>query len=94
MNIEFVRVFSIAVICLFVGFALKRIEKIDDKYIPVIVGLLGGVLGVIGMMIIPDYPASNIMDAIAVGILNGLTAVGVHQIGKQLDLTSFFTKEG
>lgn len=94
MNIEFVRVFSITVICLFVGFACKKFEKIKDEYIPVIVGLLGGVLGVAGMFIIPEYPASNIMDAVAVGIMNGLTAVGVHQIGKQLDLISFFQKEG
>lgn len=93
MEFEFVKVASIAIICFFIGFACKRVEKIDDKYIPVIVGVVGGLLGVAGMFVIPNYPASNVLDAIAVGIANGLTAVGIHQIGKQLDFGSLFSQK-
>jgi hypothetical protein len=36
------------------------------------------------MKVIPGYPADNIMDAIAVGIVSGLAATGANQIGKQM----------
>ena len=51
---------------------------------PVISGLLGAVLGVVGMYIMPDYPATDVLTAIAVGIVSGLAATGVNQIYKQL----------
>ena len=77
-------VVAIVMICYLVGMAIKAIEKIDDKFIPVIVGAVGGILGIVGMYVIPDYPAQDILNAIAVGISSGLTAVGINQIGKQL----------
>lgn len=80
---EVATVVSIVVICYLVGMTVK-ISPLDDKYIPCIVGVLGGVLGAVGMNVIPGYPADNIMDAVAVGIVSGLAATGAHQIGKQL----------
>ena len=77
-------VVAIVAICYLVGMAVKAINKIDDKFIPVIVGTVGGVLGIVGMYVMPDFPAQDILNAIAVGISSGLTAVGVNQIGKQL----------
>ena len=54
------------------------------EWIPICVGVCGGILGAVGMTAIPGYPADNIMDAIAVGIVSGLASTGAHQIGKQL----------
>lgn len=74
---------SIAVIAFLAGLAWQK-SPLDDKWIPVLCGVLGAVLGVVGMLTMPEYPAANYIDAIAVGILSGLSATGVHQIYKQL----------
>ncbi len=84
MNIpEIATVASIVVICYLIGMIIKA-SPLDDKWIPICVGVCGGILGAVGMGVIPGYPADNIMDAIAVGIVSGLAATGAHQIGKQL----------
>ena len=73
----------ITIICYLVGEAIK-VLAIDNKYIPVIVGLCGGLLGVPGMLLMPDFPATDYMTAIAVGIVSGLAATGVNQMFKQV----------
>jgi len=80
---EIATVASIVVICYLIGMIIKA-SPLDDKWIPICVGVCGGILGAVGMTVIPDYPAGNLMDAIAVGIVSGLASTGTHQIGKQL----------
>ena len=75
---------AIVVITYLVGLAAKLIPKVKDELIPVIVGVAGGILGVIGMYVIPDFPAQDILNAIAVGIVSGLASTGAHQIYKQI----------
>lgn len=74
---------SIIIICYLAAMAVKT-TRLDNKYIPVICGILGGILGVLAMFLVPDYPASDYLTAIAVGIVSGLAATGVNQIFKQL----------
>ena len=74
---------AITVICYLVGQGVKATET-DNKWIPIIVGAVGGVLGVAGMSIMPDFPATDYLTAAAGGIVSGLAAVGVNQIGKQM----------
>ena len=74
---------AITVICYLVGQGVKATET-DNKWIPIIVGAVGGVLGGAGMYIMPDFPAPDSLTAAAVGIVSGLAAVGVNQIGKQM----------
>lgn len=74
---------AITVICFLIGLAAKRIKMIPDETIPVIVGAFGAILGVVGMFVIPDFPAQDVLNAIAIGIISGLASTGVHQIGKQ-----------
>ena len=79
----------ITVICFLVGQAVK-VTGLANKYIPVIVGAAGGVLGVVGMLVMPDFPATDYLTAVAVGIVSGLAATGINQVYKQLSRT----KEG
>ena len=83
MNFDMLQVVAITVICYLVGMVAKA-APIEDKWIPCIVGVLGGVLGVVGMYLMPDFPAKDILNAIAIGIVSGLASTGAHQIGKQL----------
>lgn len=77
-------VIAIVVITYLIGIAVKAIPKIKNEFIPVIVGAAGGILGAVGMYVIPDFPASDILNAIAVGIASGLASTGVNQVYKQL----------
>ena len=83
MNFDMIQVVAITVICYLIGMVAKA-SPIEDKWIPCIVGVLGGVLGVVGMYLMPDFPAKDILNAIAIGIVSGLASTGAHQVGKQL----------
>jgi len=77
-------VMAIVVITYLLGLGCKASKTISDDWIPVIVGIVGGILGAFGMKVMPDFPAKDIMNAIAVGIVSGLASTGVHQAYKQL----------
>lgn len=74
---------AITVICNLAAECIKA-TALDNKWLPVICGILGGVLGVLAMLIMPEYPATDYITAVAVGIVSGLAATGIDQIGKQL----------
>ena len=75
---------AITVICYLVGIIVKA-SPVNSALIPAIVGLCGGVLGVAGLYLgLPDFPATDPLTAVAVGIVSGLAATGVNQVGKQL----------
>lgn len=76
-------VVAITVITYLIGYASKIIPQIKDEAIPVIVGLCGGFLGIVGMYAMPDFPAHDILNAIAIGIVSGLASTGVNQVWKQ-----------
>ena len=61
-----------------------KASPLDDKWVPIIVGAAGGVIGALGLKLMPNFPAGDVITAIGVGVLSGLAAVGIHQIGKQL----------
>ena len=73
----------ITVICYLIGMAVKA-TAIENKWIPITVGVSGGVLGVVGMLIMADFPATDYLTAVAVGIVSGLASTGVNQIAKQM----------
>ncbi len=77
-------VVAIVVITYLIGYTAKQIPNVNDNLIPVIVGIAGGILGIIGMYVIPNFPANDILNAIAVGIVSGLSSTGVNQIYKQV----------
>lgn len=77
-------VIAITVITYLIGMGCKAWERLDNKYIPVICGLVGAILGVVGMQTMADFPAKDVLNAVAVGIVSGLASTGANQIGKQL----------
>lgn len=76
-------VVGIVAICYVIGLGCKAYEKIPDKWIPVIMAACGGALGVVGLYTMPDFPAGDVINAIAVGVASGLAATGVNQLHKQ-----------
>ena len=83
MDFGIASVAAITVICYLVAQGVKA-TNLDNKWLPVISGVLGGILGVVGMYVMPDFPSNDIITSIAVGIVSGLAATGVNQIYKQL----------
>lgn len=83
MDFGIAGVAAITVIAYLVGMGVKA-SAINDKWIPIIVGSVGAALGVVGMSIMPDFPATDYITAVAIGIVSGLAATGAHQIGKQM----------
>lgn len=80
--IEFVTSLCIPIVvaaCLIVGYCIKHIswlDKIANEYIPVILAVLGAVVGCIAMQEIS-------LTSVVGGALSGLAAVGLHQVFKQ-----------
>ena len=84
MNLGIASVAGITIICYLFGLGIK-VSPIDSKWIPLIIGVVGGALGVVGFVTkMPDFPANDVITAVAVGITSGLSATGVDQLGKQL----------
>ena len=83
MNFDMIQVVAITVICYLIGVLVKT-SPLDDKWIPCIVGTVGGALGVAGMYGMPDFPAHDILNAVAIGIVSGLASTGAHQLAHQL----------
>ena len=84
MDFGITSVVAITVITYLIGMGCKAWEKLDNKFIPVICGLVGAVLGVVGLHTMADFPAKDILSAVAVGIVSGLASTGANQIRKQL----------
>jgi hypothetical protein len=78
-----VTVVPIVIICYLVGIGCKASKKVSDKAIPVIVGIVGGIIAVPAMYVMKSFPAEDIITAISVGIMSGLASTGVNQIYKQ-----------
>ena len=84
MDFGIASVAAITVIAYLIGQGCKASEKISDKWIPVICGCVGAALGIVGLKVIPDFPATDAVTAIAVGIVSGFAATGINQVYNQL----------
>lgn len=67
---------AVLLACLCIGYIIKRIDFIADKYIPLILGVLGVIFGFMSA----DFSFKSFVG----GLLSGLGAVGCHQLFKQL----------
>ncbi len=80
MNLEFLTNLYIPLViavCLVSGYLMKKFLPTDNKWIPLVVTVLGAILGCI------DAHAVTLV-AIASGMISGLASTGLHQIFKQI----------
>lgn len=75
---------AITVICYLVGMTVRQ-TPLDNKWIPSIVGVCGLILGFVGWKVIADFPASDWLTALAVGVVSGLASTGANQVFKQFN---------
>lgn len=83
MDFGIAGVAAVTVICYLIAQGVKA-TALDNKWLPVICGVCGGILGVVGMKVMPDFPAQDIITAAAVGVVSGFAATGVNQVYKQM----------
>lgn len=82
MDFGIAGVAAITVIAYLIGQGVKT-SGIANKWIPVICGIVGLVLGIVALYIMPDFPAHDPITAAAVGAVSGFAATGVNQVAKQ-----------
>lgn len=82
---DFIAIPAITVLCYLLSEAYKNFASESlYKHIPVLCGVLGGILGVVCFIWMPDYiVAENALVAAAVGIVSGWAATGGNQVLKQ-----------
>ena len=80
MDLEFIvnmYIPIVMVICLCVGFIMKKFLPTDNKFIPLTLMILGAILACI-------YCKGVSIDHVAAGMVTGLASVGLHEVFKQL----------
>lgn len=82
---DFVAVPAIVIICyLFAELYKSFMLEPTYKHIPVLCGVLGGILGVLCFLFISGYiPADNVIVATAIGVVSGFASTGANQVWKQ-----------
>ena len=84
MEFGIATVVAITVIVYIIGLAVKA-TAIDNKWIPVICGVAGVILGIVALAVgMPDFPATDYLTAAAVGGASGLAATGIDEMVKEL----------
>ena len=86
---SYITIPAIVVICYIVGEVFKLVFMKKTKLykgIPILVGLVGGVIGVVTYTLNPAIIGSppNVLCAAAIGIISGLASTGSHQVIKQI----------
>jgi len=86
---EFMSVPIIVICCYLVGEIYKVLFKTRQdlfKLIPILVGVVGGILGVLIYYTEPKllFNADNVWTSLGIGIVSGISSTGANQIIKQL----------
>ena len=86
MELGIASVGAITIIALLIGMCVKSIDSIDNKFIPIICGFTGLILGIVAFITgMPEFPAKDMITAAAVGAVSGLAATGLNELAKQLN---------
>lgn len=75
----------VAVVLYFIGMALKNTEKINDKYIPVILGFLGIIISAIYVVATSLFNGyQSVLMAIFTSIVQGILVAGLSVYANQI----------
>ncbi len=75
----------VAIVLYFIGMGLKNTEKINDKYIPVILGLIGTVISAVYVVATSTFSGyQSILMAIFTTIVQGILVAGLSVYANQL----------
>lgn len=74
---------AITALCWLLGEGVKA-SPLDERFIPLLCGLCGALLGLAGRLCLPDFPARDPITAAALGAAAGLAATGAHEAFAQL----------
>lgn len=66
----------IVLICLVIGYVIKKLDFVPDKFIPLIMFILGSIFG----FIVKGFS----FDSFVLGAVSGVASTGMHQLFKQL----------
>ena len=86
---EYIGIPSITIICYLVGEIFKILilkKKRRNKYIPIIVGITGGIIGLIAYYTCKEIVlnCNNVIIAISIGIVSGLASTGGFEVINKL----------
>lgn len=82
-NMGMAAVTAISIIAYLIGEAVK-LSPLDNRWIPLVCGISGAALGVAAMYTMVDFPAADLLSALAVGIASGLAATGGYEMFAQI----------
>ncbi len=75
----------LAVVLYFVGLALKKAQAVKDKFIPLILGVIGIVLALIWVLATSDIgDVQQIMLAVFTAIVQGVLVAGLSTYANQI----------
>lgn len=82
---EYIGIPSIIIICYLIGEIFKLLilkKKSKYKYVPIVVGTVGGMLGVVAYYISPEIVLNveNPFIALSIGIVSGLASTGSYEV--------------
>lgn len=83
---QFIPIAAVVVICAVLGMFFKWLFSGDERKlaaIPWILALIGGLLGILAKLLMPEYQQLDIITAFAIGIVSGLASCGAYQIVRQ-----------
>ena len=76
----------VAIVLYFIGLALKKTERVLDKYIPVILGVVGIVMALIYVLAVslPISGTGEVLMAIFTAIVQGVLCAGLSTYANQM----------
>ena len=84
LNLADIAAVPVITVIAFLAAECAKLTPTPDEWLPALCGVVGAILGVVALYVSPAImPATDVLSAIAVGIVSGLAATGAHQIYKQ-----------
>jgi len=85
LNLADIAAVPVITVIAFLAAECAKLTPMPNEWLPALCGVVGAILGVVALCVSPTImPATDVLSAIAVGIVSGLAATGAHQVYKQL----------